>query len=31
MKAKEYGVSFGGNKNILKSIVVLGAQFCEYT
>ena len=28
---KEYGVSLWGIENVLKSIVVMVEQFCEYT
>ena len=29
--AKAYGVSFCGNENVLKLIVVINAQLCKYT
>ena len=29
--AKGYKVSFGGGENVLKFIVVMVAQLCEYT
>lgn len=31
MTANMYGVSFGGDKHVLKLIVVMVAQPCEYT
>lgn len=29
--AKGYEVSFGGNTNVLKLIMIMVAQFCKYT
>ena len=31
MTAKEYGISLGGDENVLKLIVVMVAQLCECT
>ena len=29
--AKEHKVSFGGDENVLRLIVIMDAQLCEYT
>jgi hypothetical protein len=31
LTASEFRVSFGGDRNILKRIVAMAAQFCDYT
>ena len=31
MIVNEYGVTSGGNENVLKLIVLVVGQFCEYT
>ena len=31
MTASEFRGSFGGDRNILKRIVAMAAQFCDYT